>query len=117
MHGDNRDAASLMGEALTRMGHHVRVAFDGPAALALVDALVPEVVLLDLGLPGMDGFEVAQRLRRTVSEHIAIIAITGYGQPLDHQRSKDAGFDAHLVKPVDLATVQRAIEQSSKLWH
>jgi signal transduction histidine kinase len=114
---DNRDAASLTADALARLGHDVRVALDGHSALAMVQEFAPDIVLLDLGLPGMDGYEVARRLRAEFSHHVEIIAVTGYGQPLDRQRSKEARFESHLVKPVDIATLQRSIDASWKRWH
>jgi signal transduction histidine kinase len=114
---DNQDAATVTADALIRLGHDVRVALDGHSALAMVHEFVPDIVLLDLGLPGMDGYEVARRLRVELSHHVEIIAVTGYGQPLDRQRSKQAGFESHLVKPVDIATLQRSIDASWKRWH
>jgi len=110
---DNREAARIEAEALTRIGHVVRVAFDGPSALSAIADFIPEVVLLDIGLPAMDGYEVARRLRAALSPHdVHFIAITGYGEPVDRQRSNGAGFDTHLVKPVDIATLKRNIDDS-----
>jgi two-component system CheB/CheR fusion protein len=87
-------------------GHQVRVSHDGPSALEELTLLRPEIVLLDIGLPGMDGYEVAQSIRkRSGSESIVLIALTGYGQQEDLQRSLQAGFDHHLTKPVDPATL------------
>ncbi len=101
---DNGDAAHSIAEALTELGHDVHVAHDGPTALTIASRLRPDVCLLDIGLPVMDGYELARRLRD--SQHLAdgarIIAITGYGQDADRQRSTEAGFSAHVVKPVDL---------------
>jgi CheY-like chemotaxis protein len=98
---DNVDAAELLADSLGTLGHLTEVAFDGPSALDAADRFVPDVVLLDLGLPVMDGFEVAQRLK-AVAYAPALVAITGYGQDVDQQRTRSAGFDAHLVKPIDL---------------
>jgi signal transduction histidine kinase/ActR/RegA family two-component response regulator len=110
---DNRTVADLTSIALTRLGYDVRVAFDGTSALSSVKDFVPEVVLLDIGLPGIDGYEVAKRLRAALAPHEPrFIATSGYGQAADRQRSADANFDDHLVKPVDLATLQRSIERS-----
>jgi len=107
---DSRLVADITGLALARLGHEVRVAFDGPSALSIVETFVPDVVFLDIGLPGMDGYELAERLRAKLPSHAShFFAITGYGQPEDRQRSADAGFDAHLVKPVDLGMLQRCI--------
>jgi len=100
---DNRDAASTLNRLLTRIyGQEVRVAHDGRAALDAAGEFRPEVVLLDIGLPDLDGYEVARRLRaRTDLPRPYIAALTGWGQEADRQRSRDAGFDRHLVKPVD----------------
>jgi signal transduction histidine kinase len=98
---DNVDAADSLSILLEMSGHKVRTAFDGPGALAECRIRQPDVVLLDIGLPGMDGYEVARRLKRipAMSDSL-LIAITGYGQADDIARSKNAGFDHHLVKPV-----------------
>jgi signal transduction histidine kinase/DNA-binding response OmpR family regulator len=99
---DNEDAAAMLATWLESLGYSVRTAHDGLAALKAVDAAVPAIALLDIGLPVMDGYEVATRLRqRPDGESIALIAITGYGA---------AGFDAHLVKPVDLAALAELLE-------
>ena len=100
---DNESAAELLADSLAALGHVVQVAHDGSAALAAVETFVPDVALLDLGLPVMDGFEVAQRLRREPRlRNLRLIAITGYGQEVDRRRTEDSGFTAHLVKPVDV---------------
>lgn len=101
---DNRDAAELLGEVLAAQGHEVRVAHTGPEALQVVRAFTPDAALLDLGLPVMDGFELGQLLRSQLPQ-IRLVALTGYGQPNDRVRTRAAGFDAHLVKPVTLAEV------------
>ncbi|HTL32802.1 MAG TPA: ATP-binding protein [Kofleriaceae bacterium] len=107
---DEDDAASLMADILTTVGHDVRVANDGASALAIIDRFTPEIVLLDIGLPVMDGYEVARRLRAALASHdVHFIALSGYGQPVDRRHSAEAGFDAHLVKPIDLATLQHTI--------
>jgi len=107
---DNVDAAQVLAELLELSGHPVRVAHEGPAAIAEALAFRPEVVLLDIGLPGMDGYEVARRLRQeTALEGTRLVAVTGYGQTTDRLRSQAAGFDHHLVKPVDFADVQRLL--------
>ncbi|HJT78286.1 MAG TPA: response regulator [Gemmataceae bacterium] len=99
---DNRDAADSLALLLPLWGHAVRVAYDGPAALEAVRAYRPEVVLLDLGLPGMTGYEVAGRLRREPGlEKVVLVAVSGYGQEADRRRTRGAGFRDHLVKPVD----------------
>ncbi|HEY0715099.1 MAG TPA: ATP-binding protein, partial [Polyangia bacterium] len=102
---DNEDAAGLLVEALSILGHEVRSANDGPKSLEVVEAFVPDVALLDIGLPVMDGYELARRLRSNPRlSKTRLVAITGYGQESDRHRSSEAGFDLHLVKPV---TVER----------
>lgn len=99
---DNVDSAESMALLLSLDGHDVRTAFDGPGALAIAREFQPEAVLLDIGLPGMDGYEVAKQMRGLPGMQKALmIAVTGYGQADDRARSKAAGFDHHLVKPVD----------------
>lgn len=99
---DNVDSAESMALLLSLDGHDVRTAFDGPGALAIAGEFQPEAVLLDIGLPGMDGYEVAKQMRgQPGMEKALMIAVTGYGQADDRARSKAAGFDHHLVKPVD----------------
>jgi CheY-like chemotaxis protein len=101
---DNVDAARLTAEALEAVGHDTRVAFDGPAALEIADTFRPDVALLDLGLPLMDGYELAQQLVAGASVKAPLlVAVTGYGQASDHERTSAAGFHAHVVKPVDVA--------------
>lgn len=107
---DNKDAALLLCEALAQAGHESFSAHDGPAALQAVSELRPSVALVDIGLPVMDGFEVARQLRANKStQSMRLIAVTGYGQEHDRQRTAAAGFDAHLVKPVDLEQVFEAL--------
>ena len=99
---DNVDSARGTGLILSRHGYDVRLAYDGPAALVAAQEHRPEFVLLDIGLPGMDGYEVAQRLRQDpVLAGVRLVAVSGYGQESDRRRSQEAGFDQHLVKPVD----------------
>jgi signal transduction histidine kinase len=100
---DNADAAELLGEWLRTLGHTTRIAFDGPRALESAAQFQPHLALLDLGLPVMDGFEVARALKEVRGlGAISLIAVTGYGQELDRQRTRAAGFEEHLVKPIDL---------------
>ncbi len=107
---DNVDAAELLGEVLELDGHQVSVVYDGMAALECVEAFAPEVVFLDIGLPGLDGYEVARRLRRRPGgAGLRLVALTGYGQASDRQRSREAGFDTHLVKPVELDTLRALV--------
>ena len=105
---DNVDAAELLGEFLEALGHEVSIAHDGPSALALLDRFRPEVAVLDVGLPVMDGYELARRVRALVDD-CRLIALTGYGQESDRARSAAAGFAVHLVKPVDIDLLVRAL--------
>jgi CheY-like chemotaxis protein len=99
---DNADAVESLALLLAGQGHEVRTAHDGPDALELAEAFRPEVVILDVGLPCMDGYEVARRLReRRPKQNLFLVALTGYGREEDRRRSREAGFDLHLVKPVD----------------
>jgi CheY-like chemotaxis protein len=107
---DNVDAAESLGMLLTVAGQDVVLAHDGEAALAMALAHAPQVVLLDIGLPLLDGFEVARRLRRYADfSDVVIVAVTGYGHARNRDLSANAGFDHHLLKPVDFAEVQRII--------
>jgi CheY-like chemotaxis protein len=99
---DHEDTAATMGLLLGLFGHVVQAAPDGQVALELAQADPPDVVLLDLALPGMDGYQVARRLREQAGRRRPLlVAITGYGREEDRQRSREAGIDLHLVKPVD----------------
>ena len=99
---DNIDSAQSLGSLLSMMGHEVRLAHDGLEALSAAEAFRPDVVMLDIGMPRLNGYEACRALRaRPWAEEVRIIALTGWGQPRDRQRSLDAGFDLHLVKPVD----------------
>jgi CheY-like chemotaxis protein len=104
---DNRDAAESVALLLRLWGHATVVAYDGPGALELAGRAAFDAALLDLGLPGMTGHEVGRRLRASPgNERLLLIAMTGYGQEEDQRRSHAAGFDHHLVKPVDPATLE-----------
>jgi CheY-like chemotaxis protein len=98
---DNADAREAMRMLLELDGHAVEAAAEGSAALELIRAKDPDIALVDIGLPGIDGYEVARRVRATDARRPLLIALTGYGQPEDRQRATDAGFDSLLVKPVD----------------
>ena len=107
---DNVDAAETLAEMLELWGHEVRVEHDGPAALQAAESYQPEVVLLDIGLPEMDGYEVARRLRQEgANGRMVLIALTGFGHEEAVRRSQEAGFDHHLVKPVDPEELQRVL--------
>lgn len=99
---DNVDTAGGMAKLLQLLGHDVVTAYDGEMALQMAERHQPEVILLDIGLPGMNGYEVAKKLRQDPRyQQVTVIAISGYGQEEDRRRSREAGFDHHLVKPVD----------------
>jgi PAS domain S-box-containing protein len=110
---DNTDAAQMLKDGLEGLGYVVEAAYEGPAALERARIFQPAVVLLDIGLPGMDGYEVARALRSTPegSSGVRIFALTGYGQPADRRRTSEAGFDVHLVKPVSLSRLQQLLEE------
>jgi len=109
---DNDDARETLRRMLELAGHRVRVAVDGAAALEAVHAAVPEIALIDIGLPKMDGYELARRIRADMQDRRPfLVAITGYGLPEDRNRSREAGFDVHLVKPVDSATLAEVLER------
>lgn len=109
---DNADSAESLALLLRLSGHQARTAYNGTSALAAARAFSPQVVLLDIGLPGMDGYEVARRLRAGAGgEKMVLVAQTGYGQEDDHRRSRQAGFDAHLVKPVDPGVLEALLAQ------
>jgi PAS domain S-box-containing protein len=110
---DNIDAADSLAILLSCSGAEVRVAYDGPSALTAAHDFRPEVVFLDIGLPGMSGYEVARCLRTDSGfRPTLLIALTGYGQESDRRRAQDAGFDAHLVKPTDLDAVRALLARS-----
>ena len=104
---DNADSATTLGMLLKLLGVEMRIANDGPTALAAVEEFHPQIILLDIGMPDMDGFEVARRLRqRPEYGDVLLIALTGWGQEEDRRRTREAGFDHHLVKPVALEALQ-----------
>jgi len=110
---DNGDSADSLALLLSLAGHETHVAHTGPEALDRADALRPDAVLLDLGLPGLNGYEVCRRLRTSAwAREIPIVAITGWGQADDRQRSKEAGFDGHLVKPVVFGELTALLDES-----
>jgi PAS domain S-box-containing protein len=109
---DNVDAANILATLLGLKGHEVRAVHDGRAALAAVEAFAPGIVLLDIGLPEMDGYEVARRMRaRPNGSAMLLIAVTGWGQHEDKQRAAAAGFDHHLTKPVDMTSLERLLRK------
>jgi CheY-like chemotaxis protein/anti-sigma regulatory factor (Ser/Thr protein kinase) len=104
---DNRDAAASLGMVLEGLGAKVRLAHDGHEALDAFGAADPAIVVLDIGMPGMDGYEVARALRaRYPDRHPALVALTGWGQEQDRRRAREAGFEHHLVKPAEMDALQ-----------
>jgi len=107
---ENDDAVR---EALRRIlaldGHRIEVARDGPGGVELALATVPEVAFIDLGLPGIDGYEVGRRIRAALGTRIPLVAVTAYGQELDRRRSSGVGFDAHLVRPIGYGALTRLV--------
>jgi len=107
---DNADAANSLGRLLTLIGHEVRVVHDGASAVAETELFRPRAVLLDLGMPIMDGFDTARQIRsRAEFQDVALIAITGWGQERDRQSTEAAGFAAHLIKPVNLDQLEAVL--------
>jgi two-component system CheB/CheR fusion protein len=107
---DNVDSAESLAKLLRLMGHEVEAVHDGPAALEVAPHFRPEVVLLDIGLPLMDGYQTAQKLRELPGlEKTLLVAVTGYGRPEDRRCSREAGFDYHLVKPIDPLTLGQVL--------
>ena len=110
---DNVDAALTLAALLGMQGHDVRTAHDGIEALDEVMRFEPQVVVLDIGMPGMNGYKVAAAVRE-YSPHVLLIALTGWGQEEDRHRSKAAGFDHHLVKPVDFSMLAQLLEDAAR---
>jgi CheY-like chemotaxis protein len=107
---DHPDTAQTLATLVTLDGHEVRLAHDGFAALELAPRFLPDVALVDIGLPGMDGFEIARRLRQLeCGRHCLLVAVTGYGQERDRRKALEAGFDHHLVKPVNVQVLSEVI--------
>ena len=114
---DNDDVGNLLAEALRGIGHEVALARDGEAALAEVDRQPPEAILVDIGLPGIDGYELARRLRARLlppAERPLLVAVTGYGSERDRARALEAGFDYHLIKPVRLEQLTRLLATGAR---
>jgi len=105
---DNTDAAESLAAILKFMGAEVRVANSGPGALEAFPVFDPALVMLDIGMPGMDGYEVARRMRGTFpGRRATLVALTGWGQEEDQRKAREAGFDHHLVKPADIGDLQK----------
>ena len=108
---DNEDSAESFAMLLSFSGHEVRIAHDGASALSAVRDFRPDVAFLDIGMPGLSGYEVAQAVRAEPwGREVTLIAVTGWGQADDRTRARTAGFDRHLVKPIDPAEVDRLLD-------
>jgi CheY-like chemotaxis protein len=106
---DNQDAAESLAQLLRLTGHQVEIAYNGMCALARVRTCRPDVVLCDLGLPELSGYDFARLVRREQTGSIRLVAISGYAQPEDIRRSLEAGFDAHVAKPAQPADIARLL--------
>jgi CheY-like chemotaxis protein len=110
---DNHDGADSLLLILQAYGHEARAAYDGESALRLARSFRPDVVLLDIGMPGLDGYEVARRLRRDEGLHDALlVALSGWGEEEARRLSAEAGFDVYLLKPADLGQLQRLLAEA-----
>jgi CheY-like chemotaxis protein len=108
---DNEDAATSLAMLLELMGHEVRVAHDGLQAVVMSESFRPEVIVLDIGMTQMNGYEACRRIRaRAWASATLVIAVTGWGQDQDRRRSLEAGFEAHLTKPLDPKALERLID-------
>ena len=108
---DNVDSAQSMGILLDMQGHEVRIVHDGEATLEAVQSFSAGMILLDIGLPGLSGLEVARRIRQLPAlKDVVLVALTGYGLESDRERTREAGFDHHLVKPADLDALLKILE-------
>jgi DNA-binding response OmpR family regulator len=109
---DNRDAADSLAMLLSAKGHEVRVAYDGLEAVGSAIAFDPDVILLDIGLPKLSGYDAAKRIRHARGDGVLLVAITGWGQEEDRRRAREAGFDYHLTKPVDPEAIAQLIDEA-----
>jgi CheY-like chemotaxis protein len=110
---DNVDSAEMLQILLGSMGHDAQLAHDGQSALALVASQRPDVVLLDIGLPDMDGYEVARQIRALHQQPMRLIALTGWGHDEARQKALEAGFDRHLTKPADPDALERVLNEAA----
>ena len=109
---DNHDSALSLAMMLSIMGHDTRTAHDGESAVATAETFLPDVILLDIGLPKLNGYEVAQRIRETSwGTSMYLIAVTGWGQDEDRQRSSEVGLNQHMVKPVEPAALEKLLAE------
>jgi CheY-like chemotaxis protein len=107
---DNRDAAESLATMLSLMGNETKTAYDGPDGLEVAASFRPDLILLDIGMPKLDGYDTARQIRKQPwGKHVALVALTGWGQDDDRRKSLDAGFDYHIVKPVELAALKKLL--------
>jgi CheY-like chemotaxis protein len=110
---DNRDSAESLAYLLRKLGNEVRLAFDGSEAVEVARAFRPDLALLDIGMPKLDGYEAAQRIRvEAGARPVRLVALTGWGQDDARRRAREAGFDEHIVKPAEIATLRALLERS-----
>lgn len=109
---DNADNRETLVMLLESFGHDVVAAEDGPSGVQAAREIRPEVAIVDIGLPGFDGYEVCRRLRELFGDEVTLVALTGYGQAEDRERARKAGFDVHLTKPADVETVAAVVEHA-----
>jgi CheY-like chemotaxis protein len=115
---DNRDAAESLAVLLKLTGNQTHIAYDGLEAVEAAATLRPDIVLLDIGLPKLNGYEAARKIReQSWGQGMVLVALTGWDQDEDRQKAKDSGFDGHLVKPVDYAALMKLLVDSSALSH
>ena len=108
---DNHDAASSLSVLLSLQGHEVKIAHSGIEAMEIVSTYIPHLILLDIGMPNMDGFEVTRRLREMPElDSTVIVALTGCGQPEDRRRAAEVGFDHHLMKPLEGRLLEKILD-------
>jgi CheY-like chemotaxis protein len=113
---DNVDSADSLGQLLGLLGHEVRTAYDGEAGVTEAEKFRPDVMLMDIGMPRLNGYDAARRIREQPwGKGLLLVALTGWGQEGDRQRSQEVGFDAHLVKPVDHSDLQKLLAEMQPL--
>ncbi len=112
---DNKDSADSLGMLLRLKANEIRTAYDGMEAVKVAEAFRPELVLLDIGLPKLNGYDVARRIRQQPwGRDVILVALTGWGQDEDRRRSQEAGFNFHIVKPLELAALEKLLAESGK---
>lgn len=108
---DSPDLCEVLADLLRTEGHEVEIANDGPHGVELIERVRPDLAFIDIGLPGLDGYQVAQQVRTDLGDEVRLVALTGYGQPEDAARARDAGFDRHLKKPIDVAALSQLLHE------